>query len=327
MRVSVEGCLSDSCEVLSGVPQGSVLGPLLFLIYVNFLTPAISCNWKAFADDFKFYLGFPRHPDLLQRGGQCLQGDLDAVVDAAESWNLSLNVEKCCVMRFCRGNLEESHQPKYFIHEKEISTVSKHKDLGIWIDVSLRFHDHVRVVVGRASSLVSELLRSTVCRDADFMTELFVSHVRPLLDGCSTVWNVGYVADVRLIESVQRRWTREIEGMRGFDYANRLHSLGLFSMNGRLLRADLIKVWKVFHTETDVGLSNLFERAPDERTRGHAFKLVFPRCRTELRRRWFDARCVLEWNALPSQVVEAGTLQTFKKALEIELGDRLYSVI
>ena len=69
------------------------------------------------------------------------------------------------------------------------------------------------------------------------------------MDYCSVLWNLGYLSDMRRMESVQRRWTRQIEGMVGLDYGTRLERLGLFSVAGRHLRADLIKVWKLFHHE------------------------------------------------------------------------------
>ena len=156
------------------------------------------------------------------------------------------------------------------------------------------------------------------------MLTLYVSHIRPIIDYGSSVWNVGYIGDMRRLESIQRRWTREIVDVRGMDYGSRLKTLGLHSVFGRLLRADLIKVWKSFHCLVGVGLSNLFERARDSRTRGHSFKLSVPRLHTDGFRRSFGVRCVAEWNSLPGDVVELDSLQTFKSSLAFCLGDRLY---
>ena len=76
-------------------------------------------------------------------------------------------------------------------------------DLGVLVDSKLRFHDHVHYVVREAGGLASELLRSTICHTSVFMVSLFVSHIRPIVDFCSNVWNVGYFGDIRLLESVQ----------------------------------------------------------------------------------------------------------------------------
>ena len=97
-----------------------------------------------------------------------------------------------------------------------------------------------------------------MCRDRDFMVSVFVAHIRPIIDYASTVWNVGYMGDVRKLERVQRRWTRETIGMTGLDYQDRLKDKdGLALHIRRLLGADLIKIWKCFHSDVDVGLSTL----------------------------------------------------------------------
>ena len=76
-----------------------------------------------------------------------------------------------------------------------------YRDLGVVVDCDLRFHSHVSVVVGRAASLMRDLLKSTVCRSKPFMVTLFTTHIRPLIEYCSSVWNVGYLQDSRRLES------------------------------------------------------------------------------------------------------------------------------
>ena len=158
------------------------------------------------------------------------------------------------------------------------------------------------------------------------MVPLYVSHIRPLLDYCSTVWNLGYRGDLVKLESVQRRWTSEILETTGMEYAERLRYLNLYSVQGRLLRTDLIKIWKTFHSELDLGLLDIFDRRSHESTRGHRYKLAIPRCRTEIRRRFFNVRCVATWNNLPAEVVETQSLEGFKVLLDRVLGERFYSV-
>jgi len=159
------------------------------------------------------------------------------------------------------------------------------------------------------------------------MVMFFVTHIRPILDYCSSVWNSGYVGDARLLESVQRRWTKQVDGLGVLDYATRLRSLNLFSVQGRLLRADLIKYWKMYFAvggEADVGLFSLFERAPVVATRSHHCRLVLPHCSTDMKRRFFSVRCISMWNGLPAHVVECTSLVHFKRALSEHLGDILF---
>ena len=128
-----------------------------------------------------------------------------------------------------------------------------------------------------------------------------------------------------MLESVQRRWTRSVEATQGMDYGARLKSLGLFSIKGRLLRADLIKYWKVLCSgDPDVGLSGLFRLSPVLNTRGHRYKLMMPACNTEIKKRSFNFRCIQLWNSLPEWVVEVDSLVSFKRQLSDHLGDVLY---
>ena len=306
-----------------------MLGPILFLLYANYIMKDVQCTWTAFADDFKIGVSYSRDLESdIAEGTNSLQRDLSSISLTAGSWNLKLNPTKCVIIRFGQGTRSQvDDSNSYWIEGKRLQFVSKHRDLGIVVDSSLKFHNHVGQVVGKVGCMMGDLLRSTICRSKDFMVTLFVSHIRPIIDYGSCLWNVGYLGDVRKLESLQRRWTREIDGLSGLDYISRLKDLGLFSVYGRLLRLDLIKIWRAFNSEVDVGLSGLFEMAVSVGTRGHSFKMSIPVCRTEIRRRSFGVRRVLVWNGLPSEVVEAPSVTCFKRRLDASLGDVLYSLL
>ena len=153
------------------------------------------------------------------------------------------------------------------------------------MDVGLRFHLHVGRVVRKTNGLLNQLLSGTVCRESGFMVTLFVSHIRPMMDFGARLWNMGYLGDVRKLERIQRRWIMQITGMADARYGERLQALRLFSVYGRLLRGDLIKIWQVFHPRIDLGLSNLFDLQSHAATRSNGFKLAIPRCRSEIRLR------------------------------------------
>ena len=327
MSVSVSGSLSSERSVTSGVPQGSVLGPILFLIYVNHITKDVHLDWKAFADDFKLCVSYPRDSSAENYDAvQALQRDLNSLCEVSKSWGLRLNPLKCCAMRFGKGTQRTEESTRYYIEDHLLQFVESYKDLGVIVDSSLRFHQHIRLLTAKAGGLMGELLRSTVCRTREFMLTLFVSHIRPIIDYCSCVWNVGYIEDIRKLESLQRRWTREIDGLGGLDYVTRLKTVGLYSIRGRLLRADLVKIWKAFNAEVDVGVAQLFEMARSVGTRGHSFKMSVPVCRSEVLRRSFGVRRVMLWNSLPSSVVETSSVGTFKRLLDEFLGDTLFGV-
>ena len=241
---------------------------------------------------------------------------------------MSLNPGKCVVIQFGRvgGFLSDRRDSPYRLSGEYIQLVKCHRDLGVIVDEKLRFHEHVDSVVRKARGLMGCLLRATKCRDQNFMLSLFISHIRPLIDYCSSVWNVGFLGDSRRLESLQRRWSREVEGLGMYDYCERLKRMGMYSIRGRLLRQDLVKIWKAFNAEVEFGLSSIFEVAADVGTRGHSLKLSVPLCRSEARRRSFAARCVGQWNSLRKETVTASSLSSFKSRLDFELGDVLFAV-
>ena len=233
-------------------------------------------------------------------------------------------------MRFGAGITagQESALSGYTLGNDDLRLVRSHKDLGVMVDSSLKFHCHINNICRKASGLANQLLRCVVCRDPDFMVQLFVSHIRPLLEYCSTVWNLGYIGDVQKLEAVQRRWTKQVSGLYDTEYSARLRSLNLYSVRGRLLRIDLVKLWKVFHTEIEdeVGLLSMLDRHSHASTRGHCFKLAVPRCRTDLKKRFFNVRCVDVWNRLPESVVDASSVNAFKKRLGECIPEQLFSI-
>ena len=130
---------------------------------------------------------------------------------------------------------------EYELDGVALEVVTHHRDLKVVVDRDLRFHNHVGEFVRKAVGLSSSLLIATVNRSPEFMVTLFVTHIRSILDYCSCVGNLGYGRDTSLIESVQRRWSKNIDGLQGLTYKERLKSLKLFSIKGRLLSSDLFK--------------------------------------------------------------------------------------
>ena len=327
-HVAVGDACSSDVEVTSGVPQGSVLGPLLFLIHINFLPSYIRNNCKIFADDLKLYLKI-RSVSIasLAIGVTSCQRDIDRIVLVAKSWGLAFNESKCVAMRLHRRNLEWDELGainRYYMNGKEITLVSSHKDLGVIVDSSLRFHIHIRSIAAKAAGMVSNFLRSTICRSRSFMTSIFKTHIRPLLEFASSLWYTGYLEDVRLLEGIQRRWTRQIEGIEHLPYNERLAILDLYSINGRLLRADLILYWKIFNGHSSILPEDLFTLDTRPGNRGHRFKVQHLFAITEARRRSFSFRCIKEWNALPDSVVSSSSLTSFKSGLHKSLGTKLF---
>lgn len=324
MHVRIGNEVSRSVPVNSGVPQGSALGPTLFLIYVNHVVSELSCSVKLFADDIKLYMIL--NSTELESGVVEAQNNVDRLVRTGEAWGLSINASKCACIRFSRRRQGASttNVSPYNVNGTNISFVPSYRDLGVLVDIDLKFHSHIMNRVRFVNCLTNNILSSTVCREAEFIINIYTSHVRPILEYGSSVWNTGYLGDLRQLERVQRRWTRVVRGLEESPYETRLKTLNLFSFQGRLLRADLILVYKIFHGLCAINPSELFKRPLDSRTRGHNYKLAVPLTHIEARRRFFSVRVVALWNSLQCDTVEADTLGRFKHLLHRDLGNILY---
>ena len=328
MNVVVDHKISNPRAVRSGVPQGSVLGPLLFLIYVNFLTHSVLAQTKIFADDLKLYIKIKTDsgPSILSDMLMCQQA-IDSLFNVSKSWGLKMNSSKCVVLRFQRRQVDWEAlgiTGLYYMDSTPIPVRDTAVDLGITLDSSLKFHQHIANIVNKAGGVMQNILKATINRDATFMVPLFTTHVRPLLEYSSALWNLGYIGDIKLLESVQRRWTKNIRGLENLSYSERLKLLNLFSIQGRLLRHDIVKYWQIFHNRCAISPTDLFDSPLNPSTRGHQYKIAHVRTQLDLRKRFFSVRGIHVWNSLPDSLVSLQCPSSFKTALAKFLGEKLF---
>ena len=152
-----------------------------------------------------------------------IQHDIDIWHSTACSWGLSINVRKSVVLRFPRPQPDQTTYPVYTLDGLVLSTADTATDLGVTVDTELKFHSHVQSIAHKASGLSHSLLKATVRRSKEFMIFLLVTHIRPVLEYSSCLWyTTRYVNNMRLLEKVQRRWTKQIEGLSDLSYADRL---------------------------------------------------------------------------------------------------------
>ena len=303
-----------------------MLGPLLLIIYVNHLPSYLRNKVQFFADDLKLYASFPANAANSFASTSLFQMDINAVASVSRSWGLILNIDKCVHIHFGPSG-RDSDVHRYCLNGQLIRLVESQRDLGILIDTTLRFHIHIKHIVNRAAALASNLLQTTLCREPKFMRTLYISHVRPLLEFCSPLWNTGFIGDLQLLESVQRRWTKNVAGLERKSYGDRLLALDLYSVKGRLVRSDLIRYWKIFSGGSVIQPSDLFELPNSSRTRGHCFKINHVRSRLECRRRSFAVRVIPLWNNLPQSVVLSESLDKFKRGLHAVIPDILFDFV
>lgn len=316
-RVIVNDKFSSWHDVLSGIPQGSILGPLLFIIYINDL-PDFCNNLCAklyiYADDTKLFRHIRKSEDQDN-----LQSDINKVKEWANDWLLKLNVEKCCSMSFT-ANINNACTTKYYIgdgtvqHElKKLDSVS---DLGVRFDCKLSFSEHINEKFNKAYSILGIIKRNFIYMDKDTFILLYKAMVRPHLEYANSVWCPYKKGDIEDIEKVQKRATKLVISLKHLPYIDRLQQLKLPTLKYRRLRGDMIEVFKIVHNYYDPGAVVKLNFHPFSATRGNRFKLQKFNCHYNIRKYSFGSRVVNVWNSLPDYVVEADSLNAFKNRLD-----------
>ena len=312
-KVVIRGKESEELEVLSGVPQGSVLGPLLFLIFINDLPKCTACPVCLFADDSKIYCKVPRGNKILpklQGNNELLQKDLDELQRWADTWKMSFNVNKCKIMHLGYDNGKH----EYNLNGTILSETIEEKDLGVLIDNKLRFSSHIKSIVAKANRMIGLIKISFESVDKEMFLTLYKTLVRPLLEYCVHAWSPHYMSDITLLENVQRRATKMVRELSQLSYEDRLKELELPSLKDRRTRGDMILTYRLLHGEEGIDYRRFFQlTGRTHNTRGHSMKLMKPAARLDTRKFFFSNRVIEKWNSLTEEEVTAKNTHMFKK--------------
>lgn len=306
-RVVINGDTSSWEKVLSGVPQGSVLGPLLFLIFIDDIDEMVISKCLKFADDTKIYNQVVSEGDRLK-----IQDDINKLSSWGKDWDMTYNVNKCKVVHLGNNNPKFS----YKLNDILIQEVDQEKDLGVLIDYKFKFNEQCAVAAKRGNQLLGIISRNFSCLDKFMFLRLYKSMVRPHLEYAIQAWNPYTRKNINLLEGVQRRATKLVGFCRNLEYRDRLEYLGLTTLETRRLRGDMIQTFKILTGKDRLDRDLFFELNINDRCRGHKFKLKKPRSRLDIRKFSFAHRVVDEWNRLPDGVVESRTLNQFKERID-----------
>lgn len=296
-RVLLRNGLSEWTNVISGVPQGSILGPLLFILFVNDLPSFASLTAKLFADDTKLY-----GPANTIEDCQEIQNDINNFSAWSKLWLLNFNAQKCVVIR-----IKESVRYFYSLNGVYLSTVPSHKDLGVYIDSNLKPSEHIRKITRKAYQKIGLIKRCFTSLTQKKITTLYTSIIRPGLEYASPVWSPWLKSDITLLEKVQKKCLDLSQ--------NEIH---LPTLESRRNYFDLIEVYKYLHGLVKTPSDLLFSH-PTRELRGHSMKLHKEYSRTDVRKFFFANRVVDQWNNLSETTVRAGSVASFKRKMR---GDR-----
>ena len=201
----VDGCSSSTTPVPSGVPQGSVLGPILFLVYINDLPSCIDCPARLFADDTAIYLSISSPQDAAS-----LQANLSALEEWEANWDMEFNAKKCEVLHVTRKRKPLIYP--YTLHGQILESVPTAKYLGVTISNGLRWEPHVRTITKKASRTLGFLRRNLRVSSPRHKEIAYRALVRPQVEYASSVWDPHLQKDIHALEMVQCRAARFVTG-------------------------------------------------------------------------------------------------------------------
>ena len=315
-KVVVSGESSTPVHVDSGVPQGTVLGPLLFNLFINDMPSHVKSQMRLFADDALLYRRIDSANDQ-----KILQEDLSALQHWADTWGMRFNPKKCYVMRIARSS--KPLTKIYTLMNHPLEQVQNSKYLGVLISDNLKWGPHVNQVCQKANRLIGFLRRNLKYCPKVLKDTAYKSLVRSNLEYCSSIWDPHFEKDINQLDRVQRRGARFVrkDYSRESSVSNMIKDLRWDSLKQRRKEARLSLLYKVVNRAVCVDPEQ-YLKAGYSRTRScNKSKFQQIPSKTPAYNNSFFVRSIPEWNALPASVVDSEDTATFRARLRRHYSD------
>ena len=293
-KVTINHCSSDLLPVVSGVPQGSILGPILFLLFVNDIPDCLSTSkLLLFADDAKCFHLIKSLDDVC-----LLQLDLDSLVAWSKKWKLHFNSSKCLAISFSKK--QESAEQVYKLCNSEVVHKDNLRDLGVILSRDLSWSAHYNAITSKAYKTLG-LIRRCFNRNIPYFAKknLYISLVLSQITYCSVIWRPHLIKDIKLLESVQRRATKFILNDFTSDYKSRLIKLNLLPLMMFYELCDIIFYIKSVKSPNTNFNINDFIFVKNSITRSSSHKLIHSISSTSHVNHFYFNRLPRLWNSLP----------------------------
>ena len=300
-RVVVNGVKSDWAPVLSGVPQGTVLGPLLFCLYINDISSDIESEIRLFADDCVCYREIKDEKDTMK-----LQRDIDRLGSWARKWGMRFQPVKCNMMQLTRKRVKKIHA-SYTLEGTNLENVESIKYLGVTITSDLRWNTHVSNVYTKANRTLGFLRRNLYSCPQEVKEAAYKGLVRPVLDYGSSVWDPPGVVLQAELESVQKRAARFVTGNYNYETGSMTGILGQLkweSLKKRRKDNRLILLYKGLKGKASVPTDDLIPKTRRCRNQ-HSMAFQTPIANTDVYKGSFFPQTIRDWNALPDSLISS----------------------
>lgn len=308
--VVVNGEKSDQVPVTSGVPQGSVLGPLLFLLYINDLPESTLSKVRLFADDTAVYLVVTSTTDCLT-----LQNDLLILEAWEKDWDMEFNPGKCQVLHITRD--KKPVQFTYKLHGQALSPVTDAKYLGVDLSHNLSWNTHINRITSTANRTLGFIKRNIKTKHENVRSLAYNTLVRPQVEYASSVWSPNTEVNKHKLEMVQRRTIRWVKNdySRHTSVTDLQNTLGWHTLERRRLDARLTMYYKIFNNLVVTTLPP-YLLIPNRYTRHmNSLSRIVPHTGKDYFKFSFFPQTTAVWNRLPEHIVTLPTLESFKLAV------------
>ena len=310
-RVLVDGDFSCFGDVLSGVPQGTVLGPLLFLLHINDLPSNVKSQVRLFADDCLLYRKIKSEEDQLQ-----LQKDLVALELWASTWGMNFNATKCYVMHIHRN--KNPFSKFYQLNGHILQQVSEIPYLGVTIRDDLQWSSHINKITAKANSSLGFIRRNLRKCNLNFKQTAYISLVRSLLEYSCSVWDPYHEGDINRIEKVQRNAVRFVKNdyTRQGSVTSMMNELRWKPLQHRRRESRLILFYKIVNNLVAIPPEHNLVKNQRTLRNTHNKQYLHKRVNIDQYKYSYFPRTIIEWNSLSKQEVDCQSLGQFKAVLQ-----------